>query len=280
MSLRRLAPLVLLSALALPAVAQEADVTAAERQQVLFEALELPRILDVMRREGIDNATQLAADLFPGRNGEGWRETVEGIYDIDLMTDSVSADFATALAEAEIEPMVAFFTSGPGETIVDLEARAREALLDDAVERAANEAAAVAIHNGTERFRLVEDLAEANELIEYNVVGALNSNAAFYLGLLDGGAVPAPMTEDQVLADVWTQEEEIRADTTQWIYSYLLMAYQPLSDADLEAYIAFSRSEAGQALNRAFFDAFDAMFDEVSRALGLAAARHMATQEL
>jgi hypothetical protein len=61
---------------------------------------------------------------------------------------------------------------------------------------------------------------------------------------------------------------------------YLAMAYQPLSDADLEAYIAFSRTPEGQVLNRALFAAFDALFNALSRDLGLAAARLMAGQDL
>ena len=44
--------------------------------------------------------------------------------------------------------------------------------------------------------------------------------------------------------------------------------------------IAFSESDPGRALNRALFAAFDARFVEISRALGLAAARYMTTSEL
>jgi hypothetical protein len=53
-----------------------------------------------------------------------------------------------------------------------------------------------------------------------------------------------------------------------------------LSDGDLEAYIAFSETDAGQALNAALFEAFDVVFTEASRALGEAVARHLTAEEI
>ena len=119
-----------------------------------------------------------------------------------------------------------------------------------------------------------------NNLVETNVAGALNTNLAFYYGLLDGGAFGGALTEDQILADVWSQEQEIRENTSEWIYSFLFMAYQPLEDEDLEAYIAFSETEAGEDLNRAMFASFDRLFEGISRSLGRAAANEMTAEEL
>jgi hypothetical protein len=59
-----------------------------------------------------------------------------------------------------------------------------------------------------------------------------------------------------------------------------LLAYQPLSDDDLQTYITFSESAEGQVVNTALFVAFDEMFEGISRALGLAASQYMAGQDL
>ena len=40
------------------------------------------------------------------------------------------------------------------------------------------------------------------------------------------------------------KEESIRLDTEEWIYSYLAMAYRPLSDAELEAELDDAVTEA------------------------------------
>ena len=108
----------------------------------------------------------------------------------------------------------------------------------------------------------------------------LNSNVAFYRGMSEGGAFPATLTEQEMLRDVWGQEADIREETETWLYSYLALAYEPLAPEDLDAYIAFSRTEAGGVLNRALFTAFDGMFAEISFALGRGAAQFIGGQEL
>ena len=115
-------------------------------------------------------------------------------------------------------------------------------------------------------------------MINYNVMGAMNASLAFMRGLSESGAFE--MTEDQILTDVWGQEAEIRSDTTEWLYGYMLMAYEPLSDAELQAYIDLSETKPGQAMNAALFAGFDAMFDGVSYGLGQAASQVMAGDDI
>ena len=130
------------------------------------------------------------------------------------------------------------------------------------------------------RLALVGRFIDVNGLVDFNVSGALNANYEFYFGLVDGGAFPFEMTEEQVLADVWSQEDEIRAETEDWLYSYLAMAYEPVSDADLTAYIDMSETAAGKALNQALFAAFDVLYRQISRDLGLAAAQMVAGEDI
>lgn len=108
----------------------------------------------------------------------------------------------------------------------------------------------------------------------------MNSNVAFYTGLMAGGAFDEALTQDQIVNDVWDQEADIRATTSEWVYGFLMLAYDPVSVADLETYTKFSASDTGVALNGALFAAFDDMFDAISFALGREAARVMAGQDL
>ena len=64
--------------------------------------------------------------------------------------------------------------------------------------------------------------------------------------MVEGGALE--MSEGEILADVWAQEEDTRADTEEWLYGFLLLAYQPLSDDQLDDYVALSASPEGRAL--------------------------------
>lgn len=260
-----------------PLAAQTDD---AAQVSALYDALGVDEIIEIMRVEGVAYGQTLADDMLPGGQTPQWAQAVEAIYDIDMMREEVRGAMTEALDGADVAAMLGFFTSDPGRTIIGLEVSARRALLDEAVEEAGKEAAALQILDETPRYQLVRDFVAANDLIESNVVGALNSSYAFYLGLIDGGAMPAGVTAETALQETWTQEDDIRASTTEWVYTFLLMAYQPLSDEDLAAYIAFSRTDAGQDMTHAMFNAFSGMFDDISRALGIASARFMLTQEL
>ncbi|MEL6682273.1 MAG: hypothetical protein AAFQ09_06480 [Pseudomonadota bacterium] len=267
----------LVAFVAIPAAAQDQEIA---KVDALFDALGLPEMLEIMREEGLDYGATIATDMFPGNSATRWNDAVSQIYDIDMMYEEVRGAFGEALEGDDVDAMLAFYTSAPGATIVDLEVSARRALLDEAVEEASKESAALAIADETPRYLQVKSFVDANDLIEANVVGALNSNYSFYMGLIDGGAMPPGITPDSALQDVWAQEDEIRANTSEWVYSFLLMAYQPLSDTDMETYIAFAESDAGKDVNAALFEAFNGMFDDISRALGLAASRFMISQEL
>jgi hypothetical protein len=272
------APLVLTVTIAATQLAAQAADDAQVDQ--LFDALGMPEMIQIMREEGLDYGMTLAEDMIPGGPTAQWQQAVDAIYDPQMMREEVRGAFGEALDGDDVAMMLDFFTSDLGETIIGLEVSARRAMLDDAVEEASIDASTLQMMDETPRYLLVKDFVEINDLIESNVAGSLNSSYAFYIGLIDGGAMPAGVTPETALQDVWGQEAEMRANTTEWVYSFLMLAYQPLSDEEFATYMAFSKSEAGQDLTQALFLAFDGMFNDISRGLGLAAARFMATQEL
>ena len=245
----------------------------------LFDALDLTAMIAVIRDEGLAYGLSLQADLFPD-NGNGWAEQVSAIYDADQMRQVFEQTMRRELDAGLVPQMLAFFNSDLGRRVTGLEISAREALLDDAVEETANQMRDDLAAAKTGRYAGLQRFVEVNDLIEANVSGALNANLAFYQGLSDGGAFPTPMSESDILRDVWTQEPAVRTDTADWLMAYLGLAYQPLSDADLDAYIEFSLTPAGRAVNRAQFVAFDRVFANISRRLGMAAATHMASEAL
>ena len=103
---------------------------------------------------------------------------------------------------------------------------------------------------------------------------------AFNAGL--AATLPAAhrATVEDMLADVQGQESRIRADTTEWLVTYMVLAYGPLSDEDMAAYTAFTASDGGKALNAALFTAFDAAFTPVLDSLGREAGRMVSGQDI
>jgi hypothetical protein len=272
-------PIILVAAFlcALPLRAASADPAA------LLTTLRIPEMIAVMQDEGIAYGDELEEQLFPGAGGARWDEAVARVYDEPALLERFQSAFAARLAAdpQAMDQIVGFFGTDRGQQILILEIEARRALLDEAVE----EAAAVSVDDmrarDDPRLALLERFATANDLIEQNVSGALNANFAFYQGMSDGGAFDgAKMTEADMLAEVWAQEPDIRAETESWLYPFLALAYKPLSDADVEAYLAFSESEAGRAMNAAMFAAFDEVFREISRDLGRAAAEMLSGRDI
>jgi hypothetical protein len=248
----------------------------------LVEALALPAMVDILREEGLAYGSDLEASMFPGEGGDAWAETVSGIYasdlNLDLVRDRLEEDLATD--PAAVADMVGFFDSETGQKAIALELSARRALLDQAVEEAAQVGLDEARASGDPRLVMVEEFVAVNDLIESNVTGGLNASLAFYMGLREGGGLETDLPERDLLAQVWSQEADIREETETWMTSFLFMAYAPLTDEELQDYTDFSRTGAAARLNSALFAAFDGVFTDVSFRLGKAVAPYVSGESL
>lgn len=246
----------------------------------LITALELRDIFDVMRVEGEAYGRDLDRELLDGAGGASWQAAVRGIYEPERIWQTFLPRFTAMLADKDVEAMTTFFGSKRGRQITVLEISARRAMLDKALDEQSRAAYREMRAQNDPRLTLLGDLIVANDLVEYNVMGAMNANYAFYIGLIDGKAFDQPISQEDILRDVWAQEADIRTDTQEWLYAYLALAYAPLTDADLQAYIDFSNTKAGRGLNAALFAGYDDVFSNVSKALGVSAAQIMRAEPL
>ncbi|MGB7322176.1 MAG: hypothetical protein WA822_17415 [Albidovulum sp.] len=245
-------------------------------------ALKIDEMFAVISEEGQASGGAIEEDMFPGAGGARWADAVRGIYATKRILPIFHDAFATALNGPKVDrdAMLSFFTSTRGARLINLELSARRALLDAGVEEASRETLEIMRAEGDPRLDLIETFVEVNDLVEANVSGMLNANYAFFQGLNDARSLGPEMDDGSVLAEIWQQEAAIRDEMDIWIHSYLALAYAPVSDADLRAYIDFSRTEPGQHLNRALFAGFDAVLIDISRQLGRAAGAAAAGQDL
>jgi hypothetical protein len=283
MSLPRLALAAFLS-LGLPVTAQTTSDTTASSVSIaqLGEVMQLDELFEVLREEGISYGAELEADMFPAGGGPGWARAISDIYDIPVLR----ARFNRALREGlapdpeALAAIIDFFSSDLGARILTLEIEARRAFLDDAAEDAARVAADKLRAGREPRARQIDRFIEAADLLEMNVAGALSGNLAFMSGMNETGINGVKLPQEEVMEQVWGQEAQIRSDTESWLQAYLGLAYSPLTEAELEAYIAFWETPAGQRLNAVLFTAFDQVFNGVSRDLGRAAGQAMLGQDI
>ncbi|MDV7141749.1 DUF2059 domain-containing protein [Tropicimonas sp. TH_r6] len=266
--------------LATAAIASEADETSSARTAPLLEALAIDELVDTFRDEGVFHAEELQTAMFPGRGEERWPKLVADIYDPERMIQILGAELEAATKPWHIDPLVDFFDSELGRRILRLEISARQAFLEPGVEEASGDHLDLLRNSDPERHELLTEFAETNDLVEANVKTAINANMAFQMGLNNAGAFGPMREEGQMLREIWMQQDAIRSETARWLMSYLSLAYQPLSDAELQRYIDFSRSEAGHSLNHTLFVAFNELFQVISYDLGEAAAQFLAGEEL
>lgn len=241
----------------------------------VIAALRVPETIAIMIEEGRDDSVALNADDVGG----AWRAEVALVYDADDMTAKVESVLRDALQGDDLEGMLAYLSSPLGKTTIEAELSARRVLLDEDV----SDAAMGRVHDpdvrASARFALITAWIEANDLIDRNVQGALNSNYAFYAGMgagQGGDAIP----EEEILAQLWNSEPEIRQSTSEWSEGFALLAYSALSDDDMHRQIAFAQSPAGRQLMDASFEAYNKMFDGISFDLGHALAQIMASEAL
>ncbi len=248
----------------------------------LGEMMQLEALFEVLREEGLAYGETLETDMFPGGGGPGWKDAVSAIYDVPALTARFQQVLETELSidPAALADILAFFSTDLGQRVVTLEIEARRAFLDEATEEAARVAADNRFAERDARAGLLRRFIEAGDLIEMNVAGSLSGSLAFMKGMSASGAYGSALPEEQMTSDVWGQEDQLRDDTTSWLYAYLGLAYEPLSDAEMLAYIDFAESPAGMRLNAALFTAFDTVFRQVSLDLGRAAGLAMLGRDI
>lgn len=261
----------LLIVLALPAWANA-------RMTVLMDVLAVDESMRILHAEGMEYAKALNDDMLEGKGGEAWRIQVEALYNTELMKSTLRMSLEKHLQGDLLEDTITFYSSELGQRIVHLENSARAAISNSDVEDMARERHAEAKKDSDPRLDVLEKMVEADDLVVANVKNTLRANYQFLRGLADGDAYD--LSEEYILADVASQREEITTDTSEWLYAYMLMAYHPLSDTEMESYLEFIRSDAGRALNNALFDGFGVAYEDISYGLGRAVALNMTAQDL
>ncbi|SFF10631.1 hypothetical protein SAMN04488523_11856 [Sulfitobacter brevis] len=248
------------------------------RMSVLVDVLQLEAAAQILRVEGLEHAANLNTEMLDGKGGAGWEVQVGAIFDTARMVETVRLALEAELDADAREEVIAFFGAPAGTRIIELENEARAAIIAPKVEKAARARYAQLDADADPRLDLISQIIEPADMTTRNVTSALNANFQFLRGLADGGG--SNMSEEEMLAQVSGDLEEVTNDTGVWLYSYMLLAYHPLDDTELLAYIAFSNTPAGVALNRALFVGFGAAYEDISYALGRVVALNMTAEAL
>ncbi len=264
-------------ALAVAASLLASSAFANPRVDRLLEAMQVPTFLVILREEGQEQGDTINEGLLDGAGGSLFQEQVDLLYDPAWMYEQLSDAVEVGMDDGQLEQAAIFFESDLGQTIVSLENSARRALGDDAIEEFARLNYAET-DRSTPFFRLLDEYIEVNDLVDRNLQGTLSADYNFYRGLSSGQGLP--VDDQSILSELLEGQDEARQETIDWMYSFLLLAYKPLSEVQLRENIAFSRTDTGQALNKALFEGFDQMIDTISYELGAVVAHALRSSDL
>ncbi|MEM6586882.1 MAG: DUF2059 domain-containing protein [Pseudomonadota bacterium] len=258
-----------------------AEVAIADRSEefaTLMEAIRLADTVAIMRDEGLVYGSTLITDMMIDADTPGWRIRVGQIYDETRMLEALTSGLEAELQDLDLEPVLAFFASDLGAEIIALELAAREVFSEEQAELDARDRFEDLTDNDDPLVEQITTMIEDSDLVNFNVMGIMNSNMMLYRGLSDGGAIE--LGEDDILRDVWASEPSVREESTGWLQGYFLTCYETLEPEELETYAAFWRTGEGRAFNAALFAVFDQMYEDLSYLLGRAAAEQLKSEEL
>lgn len=241
---------------------------ASEKAEQLAEAMRLDQVAQILAEEGDIYRREVDETLLDNAGGDFFQAQVQDIYDPTWMRNQMRDAFAAQMSDAQMDQAIVFYKSDLGQTVVSLENSARRAFLTPEIEEMARATYKDALPDSM-LFELVTEFIGVNDLVEQNVQGTLSAQYNFFKGMTLG----QPGDDAELLAQLLAEQDAKTEDTTEWLYSFLLMAYAPLDEAEMREYIAFSRTKTGQALNTALFDGFDQMFNTISFQLGEAVAQ-------
>ncbi|MEX0311456.1 MAG: hypothetical protein AB3N17_14570 [Tateyamaria sp.] len=233
----------------------------------LIDAMGIPELIAAFSEEGAVAGQSVDETFLNGQGGDVWAETVRRLYDPARLEAGLRDIMIEALDPGAAAQALLFFEAQPAMRIVEIEIQARQAFLDEAVEAAAKASPAA-------QSQSVTDLLLARDLIERNTDVAVEAQAAFMQGMIDGsGRTSDPPDLDRLRA-------RILIETEDWLRGYNALIQSALDPDEIDVYLAFWDTDVGTAVDDALFLAFGQTYTTLSYALGQAAGRLLPQNEL
>jgi len=242
----------------------------------MYSTLRINEILSILSGEGISSGELMADGQGGLSSSAGWTERLEEIYSVNKMDKDLRQFFNNVANLKQVKNALDFFETSLGKKITEKEISARLLLEDQRLKSATTIFVKKLKVEQPDIIKLYEKLIDANDHLENNISGIMNSNLAFYRGF---ASVPKndgdTLSEDEILRIVMNDQERIRKEVEQWLINFSSVAYESLSKSDLYRYISLSRSPGGLFLNKVINQSLEAVFESQSFNLGRTTAEFL-----
>ena len=235
----------------------------------IFLALKLDRLFEEIREEGLIAAKEMQGDLKNSQSVVGWSKNINEIYSTKLMKDYFKKELTNLESLSIFLPAINFYEKPLGVKIIENELITRIKIRDDGEKEKARNTVKQLKYLKPYRFKLYNEIINANGFIEDNISSSMNSNLAFYEGYASGLATSdQSLTEREMISQIWLNESETRKRMTDWVLNFSVTSFKNLNDNELKEYLAFSNSKSGRYLSNNINFIFDKLFEIQSYKLG------------
>ena len=235
----------------------------------IFLALKLDRLFEEIREEGLIAAKEMQGDLKNSQSVVGWSKNINEIYSTKLMKDYFKKELTNLESLSIFLLAIDFYEKPLGVKIIENELITRIKIRDDGEKEKARNTVKQLKYLKPYRFKLYNEIINANGFIEDNISSSMNSNLAFYEGYAAGLATSdQSLTEREMISQIWLNESETRKRMTDWVLNFSVTSFKNLNDNELKEYLAFSNSKSGRYLSNNINFIFDKLFEIQSYKLG------------
>jgi len=250
----------------------------AQPSEQLYQLLHLDELVEIVSEEGLADANATADAYLQGVTRGGFGASIAKIYDKNSLSSRVKAMFAKALPARSADRLIGFYNSDLGLQVSQLEVSARRAITDPSIEDYVIELVLEAEAQGKLRPQLLRSAIKEMDWVKQNLAGAFEARFAFLEALSQVEALQ--LDRGQIFTLMQSDQEALSKEIEEWLLGYMHMAYSPLSDDELTAYLAFQTSPEGMDLNAALFDTFNKLTTENAQQLGQFTASALSAQDL
>lgn len=245
----------------------------------LLDLMRFDLLADVAIQEGIAANATLLEDFNLTGEDKFWQAELTRIYNHDRTETQFRENFAAHYDPRAIDEALDILSSDDWIRVFGLQVDTSLVLIDPDLLASATEVYWEYVEKDEPRIGLIEELIATTDLAEQSLSGAMNAMLAFNRGMTSVSA-DLGYPDDEMIALIFSSEAEMRFEISEWLHTFYLVAYMPLSDRDIETQIDVWNSQVGQDIARALNLAYDAVFDTQAYALGASLAKILQSPSL
>ena len=244
----------------------------------LYDALQMDRVNEIIRVEGIRDAQGTGEAYLSANSVERFVDQAKSVYQLDIMEKDFKRLMTENLSTSDANEILLFYRRPIGKIASELEVSARVAISETEIEEMAKTELKEAKALKNTRLDEIESVIKTLELVEQNLIGAYAAQFAFMYELSKLGLLE--LSRQEMIDIITNDEEKLKGEILEWLMAFSHMAYAPMSDEEFSVYNDFSKSDLGIALNKALFSVYNEMAKDQSQSLANILGEFMRSEDL